>query len=212
MKRVLLIILMFSFLLFGVGDYFFAMRYSYDKYVEGEYFFRYEATTVPVMLTDAWFDNIENFEEVSSKDFSDTKTMLLYGGEFEVYACEPHDGVCTVIYGSRTVDDFPVYNLRFSGDDKDLFNGTKQYTFEEYIEVVNNLTSDQLKSDLVSDKRMANYKELPSFLLIMLGADVLVCLLLFLLRNHEAEFAKGVILIVGILYNIVIELIAFFAF
>ena len=212
MKRVLLILLMFSFLFFGVGDYYFSMQDSYNRYLEGEYFFRYKATTVPVMQTDSWFDSIENFETVSSVDFSDTMNLLLYADGMEVYACCPHDGVCTVIYGSQTVDDFPVYNLSFSGDDAELFNGTKQYTFEEYIEIVNNLTSDQLKSDLVSDKRMANYKQLPTFLLSMLGADVLVCVLLFLLRKHDSEFIKNLILVLAILYNLLIEIIAFFVF
>ena len=118
--------------IFAISDYFFTMQDSYNRYLEGEYFFRYKAKTMLAMDQDAWFDSVENFEYVSSKDFSDTKTMLLYGGESEVYACNPHDGVCTVIYGSQTVDDFPLTNLQFSGDDAEYFYGTKLLSYDEY--------------------------------------------------------------------------------
>lgn len=207
MWRKIALIIIITSVIFSISDYFYTMRESYNKYLEGEYYFRYEATTVPVMDQDAWFESVENFEKVSSLDFSDTKIMLLYGGEQEVYASGPHDGVCTVIYGSQTVDDFPVYNLRFKGDDADYFFGRKQLTYEEYIDYVKNLSPEELKSDRVSTKKMASFKTVLEFTFILVGTEALICLILFILHRNDAKLWFDIVLVLGTLYCIFFEVI-----
>lgn len=198
--------------IFSISDYFYTMRESYNKYLEGEYFFRYKATTILAMDQDAWWNSAENFEYISNKDFSDTKTMLLYGGETDVLAFGPHDGICTVIYGSQTVDDFPVRNLRFSGDDYEYFTGTKQLTYEDYIDYVKSLSDDQLKSDIVSSKKMASFKDVLSFAFILIGVEALVCLLLFFLHRSEQKNRFDIVLFLGALYGLFFEIITAFVF
>ena len=207
MWRKIAIIIIITSVIFSISDYFYTMRESYNKYLEGEYYFRYEATTVPVMDQDAWFESVENFEKVSSLDFSDTKIMLLYGGEQGVYASGPHDGVCTVIYGSQTVDDFPVYNLRFKGDDADYFFGRKQLTYEEYIDYVKSLSPEELKSDRVSTKKMASFKTVLEFTFILVGTEALICLILFILHRSDAKLWFDIVLVLGTLYCIFFEVI-----
>lgn len=210
-KKIAFIIIITS-VVFSVTDYFYTMRDSYNKYLEGEYFFRYKATTVLAMDQDAWFDNIENFEKISSMDFSDTKTLLLYGGESEVYACNPHNGICTVIYGSQTVDDFPVSNLRFKGDDAAYFNGTKKLTYEEYIDYVKSLSDDQLHSDMVNTHKVASFKNVLEFSLILVGVEAVVCIALFILHRTEHDFLFDLFLVLGALYGIFFEIVTAFAF
>ena len=207
MWRKIAIIIIITSVIFSISDYFYTMRESYNKYLEGEYYFRYEATTVPVMDQDAWFESVENFEKVSSLDFSDTKIMLLYGGEQEVYASGPHDGVCTVIYGSQTVDDFPVYNLKFKGDDAEYFFGRKQLTYEEYIDYVKSLSPEELKSDRVSSKKMASFKTVLEFTFILVCTEALICLILFILHRSDAKLWFDIVLVLGTLYCIFFEVI-----
>lgn len=207
MWRKIAIIIIITSVIFSISDYFYTMRESYNKYLEGEYYFRYEATTVPVMDQDAWFESVENFEKVSSLDFSDTKIMLLYGGEQEVYASGPHDGICTVIYGSQTVDDFPVYNLKFKGDDADYFFGRKQLTYEEYIDYVKSLSPEELKSDRVSTQKMASFKTVLEFTFILVGTEALICLILFILHRSDAKLWFDIVLVLGTLYCIFFEVI-----
>ena len=207
MWRKIAIIIIITSVIFSISDYFYTMRESYNKYLEGEYYFRYEATTVPVMDQDAWFESVENFEKVSSLDFSDTKIMLLYGGEQEVYASGPHDGICTVIYGSQTVDDFPVYNLKFKGDDADYFFGRKQLTYEEYIDYVKSLSPEELKSDRVSTQKMASFKTVLEFTFILVGTEALICLILFILHRSDAKLWFDIVLVLGTLYCVFFEVI-----
>ena len=207
MWRKIALIIIITSVIFSISDYFYTMRESYNKYLEGEYYFRYKATTVLVMDQDAWFESVENFEKVSSLDFSDTKIMLLYGGEQEVYASGPHDGVCTVIYGSQTVDDFPVYNLKFKGDDADYFFGRKQLTYEEYIDYVKSLSPEELKSDRVSTQKMASFKTVLEFTFILVGTEALICLILFILHRSDAKLWFDIVLVLGTLYCIFFEVI-----
>ena len=212
MWRKIAFIIIITSVIFSISDYFYTKRDSYNKYLEGEYYFRYKATTILAMEQDAWFNSVENFEYISSKDFSDTKNLLLYGGETDVIAYGPHDGVCTVIYGSQTVEDFPVMNLRFEGDDAAYFNGTKQFTYEEYIDYVSNLTDGQLESNMVSTKKVASFKNVLEFSFILIGFEALVCLVLFIFRRKENDFAYDIALIIGALYGIFFEIVTAFAF
>lgn len=211
MWKKIAVIIIISSVIFAISDYFFTMQDSYNRYLEGEYFFRYKAKTMLAMDQDAWFDSVENFEYVSSKDFSDTKTMLLYGGESEVYACNPHDGVCTVIYGSQTVDDFPLTNLQFSGDDAEYFYGTKLLSYDEYKSYVKSLTDDQLHSDLVSSEKMASFNGVLEFALILVGVETVLGIFLFFLRK-EHEFISDLLLILGTLYCILWEIISVYVY
>ena len=211
MWKKIAVIIIISSVIFAISDYFFTMQDSYNRYLEGEYFFRYKAKTMLAMDQDAWFDSVENFEYVSSKDFSDTKTMLLYGGESEVYACDPHDGVCTVIYGSQTVDDFPLTNLQFSGDDAEYCYGTKLLSYDEYISYVKSLTDDQLHSDLVSSEKMASFNGVLKFALILVGVETVLGIILFILRK-EHEFISDLLLILGTLYCILWEIISVYVY
>ena len=210
-KKIAFIVIISS-VIFSISDYFYTMQESYNKYLEGEYFFRYKATTILAMEQDAWMTSLDNFEYVSSMDFADTKTMLLYGGEMEVYACNPHDGICTVIYGSQTVEDFPVSNLRFSGNDADYFNGTKQLTYDEYIDYVKRLSEDQLNSDLVSSNKMASFNGVLKFTFILIGVEAAVGILLFILHKNEQDMLFDIVLVVGALYCIFFEIVTAFAF
>lgn len=212
MWRKIAIVFILTSIVFSISDYYYTMHASYNKYLEGEYYFRYKATTILAMDQDAWFDSVENFEYISSKDFSDTKTMLLYGGEFEVYAFGPHDGVCTVIYGSQTVDDFPVSNLRFSDDDADYFNGTKQLTYDEYIEYVKSLTPEQLESDLVSSSKVASFNGVLRNLLILFGVEGTAFFVFFILRKMERDVAADIVLTIGALYGIFFEIMSAFMY
>jgi hypothetical protein len=210
-KKIAFIIIISS-VIFSISDYFYTMQDSYNRYLEGEYFFRYRATTVLAMDQDAWMSSIENFEYVSSMDFSDTKTMLLYGGETDVYACNPHDGICTVIYGSQTVEDFPVSNLRFAGDDEAYFNGTKQLTYDEYIDYVKSLSKEQLESDMVSSSKMASFNGVLEFTFILVGVEAAVGIFLFFLHRREQDMLFDIVLVVGALYCIFFEIVTAFAF
>jgi len=205
-------IIIITGVVFSISDYFYTKKDSYNRYIEGEYCFRYKAVILPAMAPDAWFDSIENYEYISSKDLSDTKNMLLYGGEIEVYACNPHDGICTVIYGSQTVDDFPVSNLRFSGDDSEYFYGTKKLTYEEYIDYVSGLSEDQLESDLVSSRKMAGFKGVLKFAFILAGVEAFLGIVIFLLRNKDHKLLSDILLILGTVYCIFWEIVSAFVY
>ena len=200
-KKIVLIVIIAS-VIFSISHYFYAQRMSYNKYVEGEYFFRYKAKTQLAMSQDAWFDNMENYNKIVSTDMSDTKNMLLYGGEYEVYASGPHDGVCTVIYGDKTVEDFPVSNLGFAGDDEAYFNGTKKMTFDEYMAYVKGLSSTELKSALVSTDKMAGFQGVLYAMYTLIGVELFLCFLLFLLYNSGNESLFNAALIFGALFGV----------
>ena len=209
-RNVVMIFIIISCLVFAVGDYFFAMRDSYNRYVSGEYYFRYHAKTTEA--PDA-FEAYAANPDAPLPDYSDPRVVLLGSTNAKVYAYGPHDGVCTVIYGDHVFDDFPLYRLYFEDEEESkLFYGTKTYTYEEYIDVVNNLTKDQLNSDYVSDKAMANYNNVKDFLFILIGVDVLFGIIFFALIKSELEDKIDLLLIVAALYSIFWEVITFFIF
>lgn len=208
MKRKILFIIIIISLIFSVTDYFIAKRVSYNKYLSGEYFFRYEATTLLMEDPDAWMNSIEAFNDAASRDYSDTKTMLLYGIEDTVWACNPHDGVCTVIYGDRVVEDFPVSNLKFENDDEAYFYGTKKLDYKEYIEYIDSLTKEQHQSYRLSDRRMADYKYAQTPMFIMSAFVLVLGLVLFLLYRHELDSAIDLVLIMGALFSVIFELVS----
>lgn len=224
MRKVLFIFIIIS-LAFSASDYFFAMRSSYNKYLSGEYYFRYKATTILAQDPDSWMSSSEAFEEAAARDYSDPKTILLYGGENTVWACNPRDGICTVVFDHAVVDelpakgiktetyvieDFPVSNLRFENDDKAYFEGAKKMSFSEYIEYVSGLSEDQLKSYHVSDKKMAGFKSAKNSMIILTLVDLGIFLLLFIFYNSELEGLFDVVLVLGALYGIFFEVISMY--
>lgn len=224
MRKVLFVFIMIS-LAFSVSDYFFSMRSSYKKYESGEYFFRYKATTILAEDPEAWMSNIEAFEEAAARDYSDPKTMLLYGVEDTVWACDPHDGICTVVFdhavvdelpakGVKTetyvIDDFPVSNLRFENDDKAYFDGTKKFSFQEYIKYVSGLSDYQLASYHVSDKKMARFTSAKESLIILAAVDLGIVFLLFIFYKSELDTLFDITLVLGALYGVLFEVITMY--
>ena len=138
--------------------------------------------------------------------------LLLYSNSQSVYAYGPHDGVCTVIYGSKTLEDFPVSNLRFEGDGEEYFYGRKQYSYDEYISYVKSLTKDQLESTRVSTPDVANFIDAQRFLFILIGVDTIFGIVLFVLYKQEMNGWFDIALLVCCLYSVFFEMITFFAF
>lgn len=210
MKKVIMYLIIISCLVFAVGDYFYSMRDSYNKYVSGEYFFRYKAKTTEA--PDPW-ENLDPNEPMPETDYSDPKEILLLSTNASVYAYGPHDGVCTVIYGDNVIEDFPLSRLNFENEtDKMLFNGTKVYTYDEYTEVVNGLTKDQLKSNIVSTKEVANYNRVKEFMFILIGVDVFFGIILFVVKRNELDDKEDLVLLIAALYSIFWEVITAFVF
>lgn len=207
MKRIILIVIMALSVLFSIGDYQFTKQLSYNRYLEGEYFFREEAKTIPVIDPDSWFDNQATADRVMSLDFSDTKTMLLYSNSQEVYACNPHDGICTVIYGSQIVEDFPVNHLHFENDDAEYFYGRKKYTYDEYISYVKSLSKEQLVSTRVSSKKMADFIKAKEFLFIILALNAVFGLCIFLMLKRGMDSLLNVFLVLWTIFDVVFEII-----
>lgn len=210
MKKVIMYLIIISCLVFAVGDYFYSMRDSYNKYVSGEYFFRYKAKTTEA--PDPW-ENWDPNDPMPETDYSDPKEILLLSTNASVYAYGPHDGVCTVIYGDNVIEDFPLSRLNFENEtDKMLFNGTKVYTYDEYTEVVNGLTKDQLKSNIVSTKEVANYNRVKEFMFILIGVDVFFGIILFVVKRNELDDKEDLVLLIAALYSIFWEVITAFVF
>lgn len=210
MKKVIMYLIIISCLVFAVGDYFYSMRDSYNKYVSGEYFFRYKAKTTEA--PDPW-ENWDPNEPMPETDYSDPKEILLLSTNASVYAYGPHDGVCTVLYGDNVIEDFPLSRLNFENEtDKMLFNGTKVYTYDEYKEVVNGLTKDQLKSNIVSTKEVANYNRVKEFMFILIGVDVFFGIILFVVKRNELDDKEDLVLLLAALYSIFWEVITAFVF
>lgn len=206
-RRNIYFIIIISSLIFAVADSFIAKRQSYEKYQKGEYYFRQKARTVDTH-SDTWWAT----PEAQSMDYSDPKNMLLTSGNISVYAYGPHDGVCTVCYNETVIEDFPIKNLKFENDDADYFYGSKTYIYEEYIDIVNNMDESQLKSLRVSDKAMANFKEIRKFMFILIGVDAVLAAILFLLYKAELDNAFNVLMFLGALYSVFFEVVTFFVF
>lgn len=194
-------------LVFSVSDYYFRMNDSYNKYLSGEYYFREKART----LGD---DNDYAFlnPDAPQPDYSDPKAILLLSSGARVYAYGPHNGVCTVISGDNVIRDFPLNRLKLENEDTDYFYGKKQYTYDEYIDRLKELTKEQLDSPLVSDRKMAGFLKVKEFMIILVCADAAVFALLFLFYKHELDFGFDLFLVLGALYSIFFDMVCAFAF
>ena len=152
---------------------------TYDKYESGEYFLRARAYTTDFELTN---DNALQYSEL---DMSDPKNMLLCTSNAEVFASDPKGPYCTVVYGENTINDFPLSRLKFKTDyDRDIFNG-KKYTREEYDALMEVISKDPSMKDMLSDENMLPGKPDIIFPLVVLGASVVFCILLYVGREDE---------------------------
>ena len=152
---------------------------TYDKYESGEYFLRARAYTTDFELTN---DNALQYSEL---DMSDPKNMLLCTSNAEVFASNPKGPYCTVVYGENTINDFPLSRLKFKTDyDRDIFNG-KKYTREEYDALMEVISKDPSMKDMLSDENMLPGKPDIIFPLVVLGASVVFCILLYVGREDE---------------------------
>ena len=110
-KRRFLIAFIALNLIFAIGDYFYSKRDSYNKYKSGEYFFRARATTVPTSQDDWWTP------EAQARDYSDSKNVLMSSSNAAVYAYDPNGAFCTVLYGDKVIENFPISRLNIEKED-----------------------------------------------------------------------------------------------
>ena len=198
------LIVVIACLIYSISGYFIAMHQSYDKYLDGEYFFRYKASTVDTRKTDNWWTT-----ESQSEDLSDPKTLLLRTSGTSVYAVDPHDGVCTVYYAGSIVEDFPVANLAFENDDAGYFYGSKKYTFEEYIDEVREANKTHDADLRISDKHMSDFEKLKPFMFILIAVDAILAAVLFFLYRSESYTAFNRFMFIGAVLGIAFEVVAF---
>lgn len=191
-------------LIYSVSSYFAAMRKSYDKYLEGEYFFSFKATTISAHTSSDWTST----SEIPGIDNSDQKVNLICTAGSEVYAADPHNGICTVYYNDNVIKDFPVSNLRFANDGADHFYGTKTYTYEEYIDVVKN--ADEDGNLQIGDKHMADFEHAKIFIYGIIGLDVVLAIVLFSLYTSGKQVTFDLVVFLGALCNILYDLITSF--
>ena len=167
---------------------------TYDKYESGEYYLRARAYTTDFELTN---DNALQYSEL---DMSDPKNVLLCTSNADVFASDPKGPYCTVIYGENTINDFPLSRLKFKTDyDRDIFNG-KKYTREEYDALMEVISKDPSMKDMLSDENMLPGKPDIIFPLVVLGASVVFCILLYV--GREDEMFSEIILVAWVLLSI----------
>jgi hypothetical protein len=208
MKRIILIIIIAVGLIGSVTDYVFTKHDSYNRYLEGEYYFLYEAQTcVPgdpnyIITPD---------DPMFYADYSNPRNMLMISS-LDVLVYNPHDGFCTVIYGDNVIEDFPLSHISISGEDLPYFNGTKQYTYEEYIGRLDSIPRKQISTTkTISDKHMADYRHIPPFTIIIGGIDALLLAIWFFFRNTDPD-TVDILLLGGAGLNILFNIITWFAY
>ena len=198
-KRKFLIAFIVCSLIFAIGDYFIAKRISYNRYKSGEYFFREKAQTLA--STDDWWT-----PEAQSRDYTDPKNLLLYCQNATVYAYDAHDPFCTVIYGEKVIEDFPIVRLKFENEDLRDFYGTEKYSYKEYIELVDSLSKSELESYRVSTSKMANYKDVGRNMWILITFDIALAIIIALFAWKEIDDAINWTLYAGVGYSIFFNL------
>ena len=130
---------------------------------------------------------------------------------WKVYVSKPHDGLCTVIYGKDTVvEDFPLANLQLETEDTGYFYGTKKYSRKEYINVLSEMTKEQKKSLVLSDKRMAKFTGMKWDIIRIIAIEIGVFFVCCIFYKHEIEFAFNLTLALGAGYTLINLLIAIY--
>ena len=202
------IIFMIVCLALVVFEYYSLIRISYNKYLSGDYYFREVAHTVNIHKNDNWWAT----GEAQEKDYSDPRNLLMISDGWKVYVSKPHDGFCTVIYGKDTViEDFPLANLQLETEDTGYFYGTKKYSRKEYIKVLSEMTKEQKKSLILSDKRMAKFTGMKWDIIRIIAIEIGVFFVCCIFYKHEIEFAFNLTLALGAGYTLINALIAIYA-
>ena len=180
-------------------EYFSQRKKSYDRYLSGEYYFRYSAHTINIHKNDTWWAT----EEAQNTDYSDPKNMLKMSSNAKVWVCNPHNGLCTVYYGKETIiEDYNIADLQLDDEDTGYFYGTKKYTLKEYTEILKGMTKDELKSKRVSTKNMARFVDLKTDMLMMAAIALGIAFVSFILYKHEMDFGLDLTLFCGAGYSI----------
>jgi hypothetical protein len=175
-------------------------------YVEGEYYFKYEATIVNQHTNDDWWAT----PEAQNTDYSDPKNMLLRTTNETVYAVGPHNGVCTVFYGDKVIEDFPLSVLKFAGDDADYFKGAKKYTYDEYLSQVRSIIKAKEEKHRLSDKAMYAFEHYKFFMIGFVCIDAVFGFILILLYRAELYDRFNLLLFFAALYSIFFDVISTF--
>ena len=206
-RRVVSVSLIIACFLISVFDYYSNLNSSYKKYLSGEYFFREKAKTINIHENDNWWAT----DEAQNTDYSDPKNMLKRTSGATVYVSNPHNGLCTVWYGKETtIEDYSLADLELECEDTGYFYGTKQYTLKEYKEVLSRMSKEELKSPLVSDRKMAGFVSLKQYILFtgILSLALLALAVFFYIQ--EMEFALDLTLILGAGYSVLMRIIIFY--
>ena len=183
-------------LIFAIGDYFYSKRDSYNKYKSGEYFFRARATTVPTSQDDWWTP------EAQARDYSDSKNVLMSSSNATVYAYDPDGAFCTVLYGDKVIENFPISRLTIEKEDLRDFYGTEKYSYKEYIRILDNLSKKEFNNGRVSSKSMRNYKSIGNNMWLLVAFDAALAVLLILFAWKEIDEAITWTLYAGVAYSI----------
>lgn len=168
---------------------------SYDQYVSGEYYFRARAKTTEPDDSLVWNTNL---------DMTQTKNVLLLSSGAEVFASNPHGPYCTVEYGDKIVEDFPIGRLKFlTEDDKDVFKG-KKYTAEEYSALIEKIAADPSMQKMLSDENMLPQKKSVIYPVSVLCYSVLLGFIVYLVRDDEmwCEIILVGFILVSVLFDI----------
>ena len=200
------LIIIVACLIYSVSDYFAAMRRSYNMYVEGEYYFRYEATIVNRHTNDDWWAT----PEAQNTDYSDPKNMLLRTTNETVYAAGPHNGVCTVFYGDKVIEDFPVSVLKFADGDADYFKGSKLYSYDEYIAQLRAIIKAKDEKHRLSSKAMYTFEHYKFFMIGFVCLDAVFGFSLILLYRAELYDRFNLLMFFTALYGIFFDVISTF--
>ena len=186
-------------LIASISDYFIMKNISYENYLSGRYYFRYDAvTSVPgdpnYMVTPD--------DPMFYADYSNPRNMLLINS-LDVLAYNPRDGFCTVVYGENVINDFPVTHISVSSEDYYYFYGTEQYTYEEYFNKLESVSDRNLSSE-----DMKTYTKFFTPMLIVSGLDIVLFAVLFFIRNQDDGFVTDLLLFCGIGYSFLFNVIA----
>ena len=136
--------------------------------------------------------------------------MLLRTTNETVYAIGPHDGVCTVYYGSNVIEDFPVSVLKFADGDADYFKGSKTYTYDEYISQVRSIIKAKEEKQRLSSKAMCSFEQYKFFMIGFVCIDAVFGVILILLYRAELYDRFNLLLFFAALYGIFFDVISTF--
>ena len=208
-KRIIMIIIILIGLLGSITDYVISKHDSYNRYLDGEYYFIYDASTFVPGDPDYI---ITPDDPMFYADYSNPRNILMISSmDVDVY--DYHDGFCTVLYGENVIEDFPASRIRLSDEDSPYFYGTKQYTYEEYISKLDSFSRKEIsRTRQVSDKHMFDYRKIFPFTIMIALTDVLILAIAFIFRNSGEDFIINIILFAGAGLNIFFNIITWYVY